>query len=65
MRMRFREVKEADECKKERNLPYDEEPTILKSIRKENEERRARGEHVMTYEEAQSFWDNLFASDVE
>ena len=64
--MRFREVREPNECKKEKNLPYyEDEPTILKSIKKENEERRARGEHVMTFEEAQSFWDNLFASDVE
>lgn len=65
MRMRFREVREADECKKEKNLPCDEEAPILKAIRKEKEERLARGEHVMTFEEAQSFWDNLFASDVE
>ena len=63
--MRFREIREADECKKEKNLPYDEEPTIIKNIKKENEERRARGEHVMTYEEAVAAMEKLFADDFE
>ena len=52
---RFREIREIDECKKEKNLPYEEEPPILKAIRKEKEERLARGEHVMTAEECQNF----------
>ena len=58
---RFREIREIDVCKNERNLPYEEEPPILKAIRKEKEERLARGEHVMTFEECQNFWDEFFA----
>lgn len=58
---RFREIREIDECKKEKNLPYEEEAPILKAIRKEKEERLARGEHVMTAEECQNFWDEFFA----
>ena len=61
MRRRFREIVEIDECKKEKNLPYEEEPPILKAIRKEKEERLACGERVMTAEECQNFWDDFFA----
>ena len=52
MRMRFREIHEIKEDKGERNLPYT--PNNQINIKP-----------TITLEEANAFWDKLFADDYE